>query len=282
MGSILLAFSCALVWGTADYCGGRATVRGGALGVTVVSQLIGLPILVVCVLLLPGGWHSGDLAWGAAAGVAGLLGILALYQGLATGAMSVVAPVTAVTGAIIPIGAGLALGERPSTLALTGAGCAVLAIALVSMGAPEPPELAAKPRTGVRIVTLALTAGALFGIFFVLLAQTHADSGMWPLVGARVASVPLGLAFALARRAPLRLPRRIIGWVALAGAGDIAANALYLLAAQGGLLSVVAPISALYPVSTVLLAITLDRERVRAGQLVGLGLAATALVLTAV
>jgi uncharacterized membrane protein len=80
----------------------------------------------------------------------------------------------------------------------------------------------------------------------------------------------------------LRLPRRFLGWVALAGCGDIAANALYLLAARGGLLSVVAPISALYPVSTVLLAITLDRERVRPGQLVGLGLAATALVLTAV
>src|SRR5262249_32785053 len=158
--------------------------------------------------------------------------------------------------------------------------CAVLAIALVSMGASEPTELAEKPRTGVRIIGLALTAGALFGIFFALLAQTHADSGMWPLVGARAASVPLGLAIALGRRATL--PRPVLGWVAVAGAGDIAANALYLVAAQGGLLSVVAPIAALYPVSTVLLAITLDRERVRAGQLVGLGLAATALVLTAV
>jgi uncharacterized membrane protein len=101
-------------------------------------------------------------------------------------------------------------------------------------------------------------------------------------VGARVASVPLGLAIAATRGASLRMPRPVLGWVAFAGAGDIAANALYLVAAQGGLLSVVAPIAALYPVSTVLLAITIDRERVHAGQLVGLGLAATALVLTAV
>jgi drug/metabolite transporter (DMT)-like permease len=280
---IVLAFASALVWGTSDYCGGRATVRGGALSVTVGSQVLGVPVLIIGILAIPGSWQPGDLAWGAAGGAAGLVGIVALYRGLATGAMSVVAPVTAVTAAVVPIAVGLLIGERPGALAMTGAACAVVAIALVSIGASEPPELAAQPRTGVGVIALALLAGTMFGVFFALLSRTHADSGLLPLVGARAASIGLGaLVIAVNPAITFRLPRSILAWATAAGCGDIGANVLYLLASRQGLLSVVAPIAALYPVSTVLLAITLDRERVRPGQLVGLGLAATALVLTAV
>jgi drug/metabolite transporter (DMT)-like permease len=271
-----------MVWGCSDYCGGRATVSGSALRVTVISQLFGLPVLLLGVVLLPGRPYPGDLGWGALAGLAGVVGIVSLYRGLATGAMAVVAPVTAVTAALVPLAVGLALGERPGTLALIGAGCAVLAIALVSVGASEPPELAQRPRTGIAVVGLALLAGAMFGVFFALLAQAHPDAGLWPLVSVRAASIGVGLAVIGGSGGGLRVPRPILLWVALAGIGDIAANALYLLAVRTGLLSVVAPIASLYPVSTVLLVVTLDRERVRPGQLVGLGLAATALVLTAV
>src|SRR6185369_3168723 len=236
MPAIVLAFASALVWGSADYCGGRATVRGGALGVTVVSQLLGLPVLIVCLLVLPGRLTVADLGWGAIAGAAGVLGIVALYQGLATGAMATVAPVTAVMGALVPMGVGLAMGERPTLAAIIGAGCAVIAIALVSVGTPAPANLAAKPSSGFRVIGLALLAGTMFGIFFALLAQTHDDSGMWPLVSARVVSISLGLALALGRGASLRMPRPILGWVTAAGAGDIAANALFLLATRSGML----------------------------------------------
>jgi drug/metabolite transporter (DMT)-like permease len=220
--------------------------------------------------------HPADLAWGAAAGVAGLVGIVLLYRGLSTGSMAVVAPVTAVTGALVPMAVGLVTETMPSSAALTGAGCAVVAIALVSVGP------SGGGRVDLRIIGLALASGALFGIFFSLLAQTHHDSGMWPLVGARLVSIPLGLLLLAGRRTMPKVPRSIVWWVVVAGSGDIAANALYLLAAREGLLSVVAPIAALYPVSTVLLALTVDRERVRPLQIAGLGLAATALVLTAV
>jgi drug/metabolite transporter (DMT)-like permease len=172
---------------------------------------------------------------------------------------------------------GLGLGERPSALALAGAGCAVVAIGLVSMGAGS-----AGSGVSGSVVLMALGAGALFGAFFVLLAQTADDSGLWAFVSVRGASIPLGLALMAGRRQSLRLPRRVHGWVAAAGAGDIGANALFLLATREGLLSVVAPLAALYPVSTVLLALALDKERLRPIQFAGLGLAATALVLTAV
>jgi len=275
--SILLAGLSALVWGSADYCGGRATVRGNAFAVTVVSQLFGVPLIVLALVLLPGHFYLSDLPWALLAGAAGLVGIVLLYQGLASGAMAVVAPVTAVTGAIVPMLVGLATEQLPTAVALIGAVCAVIAIALVSLGPRH-----ASGRVSLRIIGLALGAGALFGIFFALLAQTQPDSGMWPLVSVRAASLSLGLLIMARRRIPVRVPRETLGWVGFAGVGDIAANALFLLATRHGLLSVVAPVAALYPVSTVLLALTLDRERVRPVQIAGLGLAATALVLTAV
>jgi drug/metabolite transporter (DMT)-like permease len=270
------AFS-ALVWGGADYCGGRATQARSALAVTVVSQILGLPMLALCLALGAGRWSPGDAGWGAGAGVAGLFGIVLLYRGLATGAMAVVAPITAVTGSLVPMVVGLLTQRTPSALALTGASCAVAAIALVSLG----PTRASTRVTG-QVVALALGSGAFFGVFFALLAQAQPGSGMWPLVAVRGVSIPLGLAIMAQRGVGLRLPGRTVPWAATAGTGDIAANALYLLATHHGLVSIVAPITALYPTSTVLLALLLDSERVRPIQIAGLGLAATALILTAV
>lgn len=267
----------AVIWGAADYCGGRISAGRSALAVTVTSQLLGVPVLLLCLPLAPGTPRPVDLGWGAGAGVAGFLGIVLLYRALSTGAMAVVAPITAVTAAVVPMAVGLAREETPSPLALAGAGCALVGIALVSLGPSHGPRRATPAVLGV-----ALAAGAFFGLFGVLIAQTGTDSGLWPIVAARVASVLLGLAVAVRAGVSLRLPRSALGWIAAAGIGDVLANALYLLAIRAGLLSVVAPIAALYPASTVLLALALDRERLRAVQLAGLGLAATALVLTAV
>jgi drug/metabolite transporter (DMT)-like permease len=277
--SILLAAVSALVWGSADYCGGRATQRASALTVTVASQLLGLPILVLGLLLLPGTPHIGDTMWGVGAGAAGLLGIVLLYRSLSTGAMSIAAPTTAVMGALVPVLVGLLTEDVPSPLALSGVFCAIIAIGLVSLGP------GGSGRVTPRVIGLALASGTMFGLFFVLLAQTDRASGMWPLVAVRATSLGLGLAVLLAGRrrgGSLRLPRRLLGWAALAGVGDLGANTLYLIAARDGLLSIVGPIAALYPVSTVLLALAVDKERVRPLQVAGLGLAAAALFLTAI
>jgi drug/metabolite transporter (DMT)-like permease len=275
--AVALAACSALVWGSADYCGGRAAQSRSALTVTVVSQILGLPMLALSVLLVPGRAGVADIAWGAGAGVAGLFGIVLLYRGLATGAMAVVAPITAVTGALVPMVVGLLTQRSPSTVALAGASCAVLAIALVSVG-----PSGSGTRVTRSVVAIALSSGALFGIFFALLAQAQPRSGMWPLVAVRAVSVSLGLMIMVRRGAAPRLPARIVPFAATAGIGDIGANALYLLAIHHGLISIVAPITALYPTSTVLLALLVDSERVRPIQVAGLGLAATALILTAV
>jgi drug/metabolite transporter (DMT)-like permease len=132
-----------------------------------------------------------------------------------------------------------------------------------------------------RLILLALAAGTMFGVFFILLGRAGDNAGMWPVLGVRVGSITLGLLLVARQRVSLRLDRPVLRWTVTAGVFDITANALYLLAAQRGLLSVVAPVAALYPASTVLLAFLVDRERLRPVQLAGLGLAATALVLVA-
>jgi len=244
--------------------------------VTVLSQFACLPVLAACVVWFSG-WppRTGDLAWGGISGAAGFLGILLLYRGLSRGGMAVFAPVSAVTTAVVPLIVGLALQRPPSALALIGVACAIAAIGLVSMAGGE------RRRASLRTVGLALTSGLMFGVFFAILGQASPSAGLWPLVGVRIGSLAIGLAVVAATRTSLRIGRPSLRWAVIAGPLDIAANVLYLIAVTRGELAVVAPIAALYPVSTVLLAFGIDRERVRPIQLAGLGLAVTALVLVA-
>ncbi|MEU7713979.1 EamA family transporter [Micromonospora chalcea] len=274
---IVLAAVSALAFGTADFSGGKASRWADPIAVTVVSQMLSLPLLVVLVLVVPGTPSALDLGWGLLAGVAGAGGVMLLYRALSTGVMAVVAPVTAITAAIVPIVAGLVLAHSPGAVALGGAGLAVVAIALVSLG-----ERGAARRVSGRVLAMALAAGLLFGVFFALLGQADESAGMWPVLAVRVSSVAFGLALAARTGTRLRLGRRVLGWAAAAGLLDSAANALFLAAAGRGHLSVVAAIASLYPASTVLLALAVDRERLRPVQLAGLGFAAAALVLSSV
>ncbi|WBB74931.1 EamA family transporter [Micromonospora sp. WMMD1128] len=274
---IVLAAVSAIAFGTADFSGGKASRHADPIAVTVVSQLLSLPLLIVLVLVVPGSPGKADLAWGLLAGVAGAAGVMLLYRALATGVMSVVAPVTAITAAVVPIVAGLVFAASPGAVALGGAGLAVVAIALVSLG-----ERGGAGRVSGRVVGIALAAGLLFGVFFALLGQADERAGMWPVLAVRVSSIAFGLALAARTGARLRLGRRVLGWAAAAGLLDSAANALFLAAAGRGHLSVVAAIASLYPASTVLLALAVDRERLRPVQLAGRGFAAAALVLASV
>jgi uncharacterized membrane protein len=220
------------------------------------------------------------LAWGGMAGVAGLVGLVLFYRALSAGAMTVVAPITGVTSAAIPVVAGLLWGERPSGARLLGAGCALLAIALVSI-APHPPG---RPQVvSWRLVAVALGSGVGFGLFFILLAvagdAAGGSAGLWPIAGSQLSALIIGgLLVLMARPGPW--PRRAgLRFTMLAGPCDMTANALFLLATQGGDLSIVAPLAALYPVTTVILALLIDHERLRGVQVVGLAFAVAALVL---
>jgi drug/metabolite transporter (DMT)-like permease len=278
--AISLAAACALIWGASDFCGGKATQRAHPLSVTVISQILGLPMIALMVVVIPGTPRGGDLLWGAAAGVLGLFGIVLLYRGLSQGAMAVVAPTTAVTSAIVPILGGLIQGERPAAAALAGAFCAVAAIGLVSLAPSRPGE---PTKVSVATIGFALLAGACFGGFFIILGFAGSGAGMWPMLGVRASSLSVGILLAWRAGVRLRLTggRTTLALTTAAGIGDTVANGFYLLAVQHGDLSVLAPIAALYPASTVLLAFLVEKERMRPLQFAGLGLAALALVLTA-
>lgn len=276
--AIVLALISAVAYGTGDYCGGRATRSVPLLTVSVLTLSSSTVLALVAVLVdgrpFPGG---DDAAWSVAAGLASLVGIFAFYEALARGAMTVVAPVTAVVSAIVPVGVGLVGGERPSVLALIGVALALLAVALVS-GVGRRVE---RP-TPRRIAVLALVAGAGFGLLFVFLDRTSDDSGVWPLAISNVTCWLLVVAIVLGRRPSIGRVDRM-GMVAVgAGVCNFTANMAYLLATREGLLSLVAVITSLYPGTTVALATVLDRERMSPTQVVGLGLAVGAVAMVGV
>ncbi|MEX5720360.1 EamA family transporter [Geodermatophilus maliterrae] len=274
--AVLLALASAVVYGMADFCGGLASRRAATVAVVTVSQAAGLVALVLLLPVLGGDPERADLLWGAAAGLAGAVGLLLFYRALADGVMSVVAPVTAVSAAALPVLGGLLLGERIGLLAALGIVLALGAVVLVAADGGLSSLRAARLGT----VAPALAAGAGFGVFFVLLDRTGEDSGLSPLVAARVVSVLLVGTLALASRRSLRVPRPALSVVLLAGTGDMAANALFLLATQaGGSLAVTGVLASLYPVSTVVLAQLVLRERLSGAQRVGLGVAVVAVVL---
>jgi drug/metabolite transporter (DMT)-like permease len=274
----VLALFSAATYGVGDFCGGLAARRIPATSVLLWSHLVGLVLMAASTLVVAGEATGGDLVIGAVGGLCGAAGVGLLYQGLAVGRMSVIAPVTALLTAAVPLGAGYLEGERPGAAAVVGMALALVAIVLVSAegdGDLRPSDL--------RGVTYALGAGLGFGLFFVALSHTGADAGLWPLVAARGASVTVVGAAALLGIVSKRLP--VPGSRALtatAGALDAQANVLYLLAVREGLVSVVSVLAALYPVSTVILARVVLHERFHRLQLIGMALALPATVLMAV
>lgn len=276
--AIVFALVSAVLYGVSDYAGGRASRYAAAMSVTLLSEVVILGGLLVVVPLLGDPLAPArDLGWGGLAGVAGVVGIVALYYALANGAMTVVAPITGVVAAGVPVVVGLILGERPGVLALVGIGTAVLAVALVggAVGVPHVP-------TPARLVMIALVSGAGFGMLFVCYSRTGDGSGLWPLLAARTTSLPLLLLAFAVRRPHWSMPA-VAAWLAVAvGILATTANASYLAATRRGLLSVVAVVASMYPASTVLLATVLDGERLRRPQLVGIVLVVAALILVTV
>jgi drug/metabolite transporter (DMT)-like permease len=278
--NVALAVLSGLIWGIGDFAGGKATQRAGALLVVWVSKLVSLPLLAIYLIAMYVPISPIGLAWGAMAGVAGLVGLVLFYRALSAGAMTIVAPVTGVTSAAIPVVVGLIWGERPSGARLLGIGCALLAIALVSI-APNP---SGRPQVvGWRLIAVALGSGAGFGLFFILLAVANEAAGgsvgLWPIAGSQLSALIIGgLLILMVRPGPW--PRGVgLRFTMVAGPCDMTANALFLLAARTGDLSIVAPLAALYPVTTVILALVIDHERLRGVQIAGLAFAVAALVL---
>lgn len=275
--SVILGLAAAVAYGASDFFAGVLSRRASFLQVAIVAQLAAT---VVCLTALPFTTGSAPppvaLGWGAAGGAGGALGALALYRGLGAGRMAVVAPISGVLAAALPVVAGFVIGERPSALAIGGVVLALPAVWLVSTvdkatGAGEAGSAAG--------VVDGLLAGLGFGLLFLGLARGGKDAGLWPVAISMITAALVMSAVAVIARVDMRPGLPVIRGAAGVGTLGAAAAVAFFLATHRGLLALVAVLASLYPAVTVLLARLVLGERFGRVQTVGLAMASVAVVL---
>ena len=273
--AIVLALLSALAYGISDFLGGIISRRASPWQVAVVGQSSSTFFNVLAALVIGGTPVASDWTWGALAGLGGGFGAVFLYRGLAGARMGVVAPLSAVGSALVPVAVGLVTGDRPSLLAVIGIVCAFPAMYLISLVVDEDPS----HRGGV---IDGILAGLGFGALFACIGQLSDDAGLMPLAVAQAFAVVAVVLTAVTLRQAF-VPRGREPWRAVVlGPLGATATGAFLYATHHGLLSIVSVIAALYPAATVMLATVVLRERIHAWQGVGLALAVAAVTLVAI
>ncbi len=272
--AVLLALGAAFSFGLSDFVAGVSSRHRSAWSVAVACQVVaGLAVVLIALGRL-GAPTPADWAWGALAGVGNAVGTGFLYRGLGSGRMSVVAPVSAVGAALLPVGVGLLIGERPSAVVWAGIVAALPGIWCVSrvLDHPVANAPAGSPfRDGV-------LAGLGFGIVFAALGRVQESAGMQPVVLDQLVALAGIVVLARLSGEPWR-PGGVAVWGgAAAGVLGATATVLYLLSSQAGQLTVVAVLSSLYPAVTILFAALVLRERIHGWQAIGLALCGIATV----
>jgi len=226
-------------------------------------------VIIRGVPLVPGPW----IAAGVVAGLAGLVGLSAVYRGMAIGVVGVVSTIAA-TGPVIPILVGLVLGERPSVLQFVGILVTLAGIGLLAFDR--------RPQSGGKLVPgvgLALLAALAFGIFLVAIKYASRPDPLWGVLATRTGSVSALLLLGLAFRSRIRVQRTDMLPLLTVGVLDVSADVFFAFATTIGLLSIVSILSSLYPVATVILARIVLKERMLRLQQVGIGLALAGVLL---
>lgn len=267
-----LALSAGASWGIGDFLGGLSAKRAHVLTVLLVSQALGA-IGIAVWTGIAGQPFPGlvEVAPAVGAGVAGLVGLGALYRGLAIGAMGIVAPISA-AAPVIPLTVDLARGDAPSPLQWAGVALVLAGVAVVSR---EPTHGERRFAAGVG---LAVIAAVGFGCFYVTLDLAAEESVPWAVLVARWTGVAIVLVVAIAVAAPVRPPAALFPALAAVAVFDTTANVLLATATTKAAAGVVAVLTSVYPLVTILLARLVLGEQLnasrRAGGLVALGGAA--------
>ena len=262
----VLALVAAVVVGLGDYLGGRASVRRPAMVVTFVGQLTAAVLAVGAAALLGADeLHGGDLLLGGVSGVAAALATIGFFHALAHGRMSIVAPVTAATGVMVPVLVDLFSGTDLEPVTWAGTAVVIAAIPMVAMRPGGDGSLTLRAE-----LTLSVVAGCGYALYFLLLGHTDQASGQWPVAASFVAgAAAIGLVVAVQRAAVRPWPLGAIG----SGVCSVVAGLCIARALQLGPISLATVLGSLYPVVTAGLAVRLDGERLRPLNLVGIALA---------
>jgi drug/metabolite transporter (DMT)-like permease len=277
--SVVLALSASLTWGIADFLGGLKSRHLALLAVLGISQPIG--VVGIGVLLAVRGTpppEAGFVPFAVLSGVAGALAIAAFYHAMAIGTISIVAPIGA-TSAVIPVLAGVAMGERAAGAQVAGVLLAMAGVVLASR--PDAAHDLGPGRRPRASAGFAMLAALGFGVFFVSLHRAAQDDVFWPAFVQRGTSSALLLACAAWRRAPLRVGWRHAPALATIGVLDVTANVCYAAASTIGLVSLASVLSSLYPVVTVVLARLVLDERLARPQQAGVVAALLGVALSA-
>lgn len=275
--AITLALASSLTYGVSDFLGGVKSRSVALLGVLLVSQGISLVLLAVIVLTLGGGPPGGTfLLFAALAGVSETVGVAALYRGLAVGVMSIVAPVAA-TAPVVPVVAGVFLGELPAPIQGAGIVLAVTGIVITSRArSTAEPAVATEPAPAGAGVAASVVFGLLaalgFGSFYVAMDAASEAGVPWALLVARLTAVAIFVVAYSITRSPLAVRGADVPVLALIGVLIVGADAMYAVASTLGLLGVVAVLSSLYPLVTIGLARLYLDERLGRFQQVGIAL----------
>lgn len=276
-GAVAFGLLAAVAWGSADFCGGLLGRHASVFGVVLLGLLAGIVAAAgVAILLGEPVPSTGDLAWSVAAGLAAGIGIISLYAGLASGSMSVVAPVAGVLSATVPVAVGMLTEGLPGPLVMAGIVMAIAAVVLVSTSSGG--SVAGLLASGFG---LAVMAGLGLGCFSALAAQITDGLVFGPLLVIRLTELAVVAAVALAGRRSVTMPARLAVAAAAVGLLDMTGNALFILAAQSGRLDIAAVLSALYPVATLILAAIVLREHPTRLHALGIVVAIAAIVLIA-
>jgi drug/metabolite transporter (DMT)-like permease len=276
---ILFGLSSALLWGAADFCGGLASRKGKAYQAVMFGEAVGLVALLVAALISgepQAPWQSWLMC--TIAGSMGVLGLLLFFHSMTKGQMSVAAPVSALTAAVLPVLVGSFLEGFPGWLTFVGFGLALASIWLISSSDGSSRSL----RLRLADLSLPLIAGLSFGVYLILVEQGSQHNVFWPMVASRTAGTVTMVIYTLVTRQTFLPSKSAWPLIIANGILDISGNGMYVLAGQAGRMDVAAVLASLYPGSTVVLAGLILHERLNRLQWTGIVTALVAIVLMTV
>jgi drug/metabolite transporter (DMT)-like permease len=261
--ALTLALGASLAWGVADFVGPWQARALGTMRVLFWAQLGGLAAIGLVVALRAHPPDDWAVLLAVPAAISGMLGLYAYYQGMATGTMSVVAPIAGAS-AIVPVAFGIATGDRPSALQLGGIGCALVGVVLASI---EHHEGGRRMAAGVGLAVLAAIG---FGFYFPPMHAAGEADPWWSSLVFRATATVLVVAVVLLRRPAVRTGGWKL-WIVLGvGIGDTLGNLLFAAASGHGLVSLTSVLASLYPIVTIVLAAAILHERVARSQQLGI------------
>jgi len=278
MFSILCGISSALSWGVADFAGGLASRKMSLYLVVFYGYIVGLLTLLITVALYPDSIPDPDsLLFASLAGITGSISLLILFNSMASGQMSIAAPVSALFAAVIPIIVGIYTQGLPTQLQVVGFGFALFAVCLISLGDIK------QPFHLERLSNLYLPVLAGIGFGFSFIAMHYALDGNTSVIFLMIASYTAGtlvtFMFVKIRRESFSIQRNAMGIVLLHVIFNVAGNFFYLQALKTGRLDVSSALGALYPGATVMLAWLALKERIYLTQWIGIIAALLAIML---